>query len=327
MKLKKNMPFTVAPNALIQDETISPQARFLYVYMASMPDNWEFYMKPLARKMQMHTDTLRKYFAELQGNGWITNHGQKMEGTKFSANSYTINAEPESENFRVGKSPCRKNSESENFRVGKIPTLIKETSITKETIEEKKEEEAHHQSPDFSEMKSQIQKHLSKAIKRKDWLEMVEGLEVAVPEIIETISSAWIGLDRPFNPANRSHLKGVVTFAKNWCENEPRKRKVTEDEGEMIINETTLGNTPDAIYEIVEETLRRPIAMGYKEHYRPVVRKMLKEGVMDVQSFREIYPELIQHNYYAKQPQQLFEKYERLVGYMNADKNKGVWPN
>lgn len=92
MRLNKDIPFTVAPNALIQDATISPQARFLYVYMASMPDDWEFYMGPLASKMQMTLKTLRKYMQELETTGWLTNDGQKVKNGIFGANQYTIHA-------------------------------------------------------------------------------------------------------------------------------------------------------------------------------------------------------------------------------------------
>lgn len=126
MKLNKDIPFTVAPNALIQDENISPQARFLYVYMASMPDDWDFYMNPLAKKMQMTVKTLRKYMGELEQCGWLTNHGQQNTNGAFGANEYTIHS------TTVGqKLPYGKKSVTQKERNAKNDLQTKETSIQK----------------------------------------------------------------------------------------------------------------------------------------------------------------------------------------------------
>lgn len=320
MKLSKNIPFTVAPNALIQDDRISAQARFLYVYMVSMPDNWEFFMKPLSRKMQMHTDTLRKYFAELESYGWLTNHGQKSNGTQFGANTYTIHATPIAKDSRIGKIPTRKNSDTENSRIGKTPTLIKETSNIKETIKEKKEESS---SPDLIQIKQDIKAFLTKAIKRKEWLELTEGLDIDVPSIINTIADAWIGLDRNFNTNNKANQKGIVTFARNWCLNEdraiPAVPNIQADKKDIV----SLGNTPDGIFEIIEDVSKKTIAESTKDYYRPVVAKLLKEGAMDVQTFKKDYIDLIAYNYLAKQHKTLFEKYTVLISQMKKDRGNG----
>lgn len=126
MKLNKDIPFTVAPNALIQDENISPQGRFLYVYMASMPDDWDFYMNPLAKKMQMTVKTLRKYMDELEQCGWLTNHGQQNTNGAFGANEYTIHSTTVGQNLPHGKKGV-----TQKRRDAKKGTLTKETIIQK----------------------------------------------------------------------------------------------------------------------------------------------------------------------------------------------------
>ena len=309
MKLNKDIPFTVAPNALIQDETITTQARFLYVYMASMPDDWTFYMSPLAKKMQMTVKTLRKYIDELEASGWLTNHGQQNQNGAFGSNAYTIHSST------VGqKLPYGKNSVTQKERNAKNSLQTKETSIQKKQKEKKKEEKVR---PSFSlfEVKQAITKHLNKAIKKKEWLELIDGLDKDVPGMIEEIADAWIGKDRNFNPNSRANQKGIVTFARSWCENIPRTIS-NQTEGETIISEKTLGNNPDAVYDLIEKTLRRPIPNTAKDYYRTTVAKLLKEGKIKIDTFSEQYPILIREIPNAKQPQNLFENYERLISYI-----------
>lgn len=136
-KLNKDIPFTVAPNSLIQDKNMSTQARFLYVYMASMPDDWQFYFKNLALNLAMSVDTVKKYMKELERNGWVINHGQKNMDGKFGNNEYTILSEP----ITVGENlPYGKNTVTEKYRNGKITPHTKETSKQKKQVITKERE-------------------------------------------------------------------------------------------------------------------------------------------------------------------------------------------
>ena len=40
-KIKDN--FTIIPNDIIRNKSLSDRARFIFCYMASMPDDWKFY--------------------------------------------------------------------------------------------------------------------------------------------------------------------------------------------------------------------------------------------------------------------------------------------
>ena len=112
-KLTKD--FTALPNALIQDDTLSDRARFLFVYMATKPSDWQFFQKPLCKGLAWSADTLRKYMAELIDAGWVSFQGQRLDKGKFTANQYTLHS-----------FPTQEKTVSENFRHGKKPTLTKE---------------------------------------------------------------------------------------------------------------------------------------------------------------------------------------------------------
>ena len=70
--------YQVIPRELIFDNTLSDRARFLYCYMASKPNDWEFYMTPMAKEIGYSVETLRKYLNELIENGWLVKGEQKI---------------------------------------------------------------------------------------------------------------------------------------------------------------------------------------------------------------------------------------------------------
>jgi len=107
--------FTVIPNALVNDNEMTPQARFLFVYMASKPDDWRFYQSVLAADMGWSLDTLRKYQGELMERGWMSREQNRKASEKFDGFDYTLHPEPcrtfsDTVNFRDGKNPQRKKS-------------------------------------------------------------------------------------------------------------------------------------------------------------------------------------------------------------------------
>ena len=87
-KIFKN--FTKIPNELIEDKNLSDRSRFLYIYLASKPNTWEFYNKQLCNALIYSEDTLRKYLKELEKNGWVTKHRNRRIKGKFSTNTYDI---------------------------------------------------------------------------------------------------------------------------------------------------------------------------------------------------------------------------------------------
>ena len=111
-KIKEN--FTTIPNDIIRNKNISDRARFLFCYMASMSDDWEFYQSAMAKELGYTKDTLRKYLDELIETGYLQRE-QRREKGKFDSYDYTINYAPSGKNTDTvknhsGKIPTRENS-------------------------------------------------------------------------------------------------------------------------------------------------------------------------------------------------------------------------
>jgi hypothetical protein len=122
-KIKDN--FTIIPNDIIRNKNISDRARFIFCYMASMPDDWKFYQGVMAKELGYTKDTLRKYIEELLETGYLDRE-QRREVGKFDSYDYTLNF-----------SPCTKNTDTVKIRDGKNPTREKSSLINKD-LEQRK---------------------------------------------------------------------------------------------------------------------------------------------------------------------------------------------
>jgi len=122
-KIKEN--FTTIPNSVIRNKTLSDRARFLFCYMASMPNDWQFYQSAMAKELNYSKDTLRKYMEELLTTGYLIRE-QRREKGKFDSYDYTINF-----------SPCMENTDTVKNGSGKIPNREKST-VTNKDLEQRK---------------------------------------------------------------------------------------------------------------------------------------------------------------------------------------------
>ena len=122
-KIKEN--FTTIPNSVIRNKTLSDRARFLFCYMASMPNDWQFYQSAMAKELNYSKDTLRKYMEELLATGYLIRE-QRREKGKFDSYDYTINF-----------SPCMENTDTVKNGSGKIPKREKST-VTNKDFEQRK---------------------------------------------------------------------------------------------------------------------------------------------------------------------------------------------
>jgi DNA-binding MarR family transcriptional regulator len=127
-KIKDN--FTIIPNDIIRNKSLSDRARFIFCYMASMPDDWKFYQGAMAKELGYTKDTLRKYIEELLETGYL-NREQRRETGKFDSYDYTLNFTPSGKNTdtvknRHGKKPTRENSTliNKDFKEKKTITNI-----------------------------------------------------------------------------------------------------------------------------------------------------------------------------------------------------------
>jgi len=91
-KIKKS--FTQVPNGLINDNSISRDARFLFVYLCSKPENWVFRTSLIENDLNCSKDTRIKYMKELIDKGWITTYQVKKEGGAFGNVEIELNPYP-----------------------------------------------------------------------------------------------------------------------------------------------------------------------------------------------------------------------------------------
>ena len=128
--------FQVIPRELVFDNSLSDRARFVYCFMASKPDGWDFLLNPMAKELGYSVETLRKYINELIDGGWLKKGEQNNDG-KFGAVVYTLlsTKNADTEKNRNKEIPTRKNTDTEKFRHGEKPA--QDNKDNKESIEKK----------------------------------------------------------------------------------------------------------------------------------------------------------------------------------------------
>lgn len=100
------------PRELIFDSSLSDRARFVFCFMVSKPDNWQFFLEPMAKELGYSVETLRKYIKELVESGWIDKGEQERDKGVFGATAYIL---------RANKKSCTEKADTEIFRHGKNP--------------------------------------------------------------------------------------------------------------------------------------------------------------------------------------------------------------
>jgi len=105
------------PRKLVFDKDLSDRARFVYVFMACKPDDWDFYLEPMAKDIGYSVDTLRKYINELVTSGWLIKGEQTNKKGVFGAVEYTLKAtkKTDTEIFRHGKKPTQTNNNTKRI--------------------------------------------------------------------------------------------------------------------------------------------------------------------------------------------------------------------
>lgn len=86
---RANAPFTLIPNSILVDTDISAKAKYLYIYLFSKPNNWEFYTSNVLSEMKEGRDSYLAGIKELIDNGYITRTQNRVNG-KFKGNIYTF---------------------------------------------------------------------------------------------------------------------------------------------------------------------------------------------------------------------------------------------
>lgn len=159
--------FTVVPNELINDLSISPVARFLFVYMASKPDDWDFYQTELMNATGIKDPrTFRRYMSELTDPGWITRSRTRAEGAQFSSYDYTLHEKPECKKCTV--EPECKNSTMEKMHSAKNAPLTNKDFKQINTNNKEREKRARFQPPTIEEVFNYMLEKTNENIARRE---------------------------------------------------------------------------------------------------------------------------------------------------------------
>lgn len=185
----ENKGFGVYPLALINDDTLTDRARFLYIYMSAKPDYWDFYLDNIAKSLHLGRDTVQKYIKELIDAGWLEKGDQQNNNGKFGAVEYVLKAIKSKvtvdEKNRYGKIPLQNNS-TINSPINNISTInspdkennnkesISKSRFQKPTIEQIdayiKEKKLHFDAQDYYDYYESVGWVVGKSGKRmKDW--------------------------------------------------------------------------------------------------------------------------------------------------------------
>ena len=144
--INKTKGFESIPRDLVYEKGLSDRARFLYVYMACKPEDWEFYQDKMAEELGYEKRTLRKYLDELIYMGWIVEEQQENDGS-FGALQYTIEIKKKNgENL-----PIRKKTDIQKMRIAKNDTQRNIDNISsKQSLSDNKEIEKKEKEKSFS---------------------------------------------------------------------------------------------------------------------------------------------------------------------------------
>jgi len=94
---KKNAPFTMVANSVINDKRLSLKAIGLFSYMYSKPEKWNFTLKSMASQMKDGADSIRSAILELKECGYLD-----YEKHNNGSGTYNIYYEPKPENPNLG---------------------------------------------------------------------------------------------------------------------------------------------------------------------------------------------------------------------------------
>ena len=119
-RIEKNRNYTVMSNHHLRNKNLSLKAKGLLSQMLSLPDDWDYTLKGLARINKEKIDAIRTAVLELEEAGYITRQQGRDELGKMSAIEYTIYEQPQprlenpiTEQPMLDK-PCSENPISDN---------------------------------------------------------------------------------------------------------------------------------------------------------------------------------------------------------------------
>ena len=116
--------FTVIPNAIINDESLTMETGFLLVYLLSKSENWEVSQTHLAKHFRIGKDKMQSMIRLLIAAGYVAREQcQNENNRRFKSYNYTVydiafsskQMEPQPENTAAENNSMISNGESEDI--------------------------------------------------------------------------------------------------------------------------------------------------------------------------------------------------------------------
>lgn len=106
--------FTQVPNALIWDENLRPQTKFLLIAMLSFSSSWDFSIRGLAAKTGMTKDTISRMISELIDAGYVRRKEQaRSKAGSFAKAGYIVTDTANKFDIDEEDAPRPKNQDAE----------------------------------------------------------------------------------------------------------------------------------------------------------------------------------------------------------------------
>lgn len=193
------------PNALARSETVSLQAKGLYMFIRSHSNGWRMSTKRIAEVVGVGRDTVGKYIRELEECGYVVRRQVHCKDGTFGGALYEVYSTP------VGNDQCRilplgENTDHGDSRQHKNTNSFKKTNSLKEN--QSASEDAHGYSEEFEKF---FQAYPRKNDKLASFARFKEQLAVTdVDTLMRAVNAFRAECDR-----NRTE-KRYIPMCKTW---------------------------------------------------------------------------------------------------------------
>ena len=93
-RIEKTRDYTVMSNYHLRDMSLSLKAKGLLSLMLSLPENWDYTMKGLARICKDGIDSISGGIRELEAHGYLVRARVRNENGQLGSIEYTILEQP-----------------------------------------------------------------------------------------------------------------------------------------------------------------------------------------------------------------------------------------
>jgi hypothetical protein len=90
--------FTIVPNQIMDDPTISFRAKGIYAYLRSKPDDWEFRVPNIVRAGKEGRDAIQNALGELECAGYLERVANRKDDGKYNGWIWYVYETPQNDN-------------------------------------------------------------------------------------------------------------------------------------------------------------------------------------------------------------------------------------